>query len=102
MVTLRPTVLASGRKLKLAWINAGKTRRAINKMAMPESIASFNSPKGWTNEAVMLSYLQEVITALTERQKCALILDDFGAYWTLKGKKAASKGVSNSSKSARV
>ena len=68
MVTLMPTLSASGRKLKLASINAGKTRRAINKMAMPESIASFNSREGWTNEAVMLSYLHEVIIAHT---KCA-------------------------------
>ena len=99
---IMPTVSASGRKLKLAWINAEKTRRAINKMAMPESIASFNSPKGWTNEAVMLSYLQEVIIAHTKWQKYALILDDFGAHWTPKVKKQLPRGASNSSKSART
>lgn len=82
IVTLMPTVAASGKKLKLAWINVGKTRQAINKMSLPRSIISFHSPKGWTNEDVMLKYLKEVIINYTKRKNCALILDDYGAHWT--------------------
>lgn len=81
-VTLMPTISAAGRKLKLAWINAGKTNMAIKKMKLPGKVISFHSPKGWTNEAVMIKYLQQVIVNHTQGANCALILDDYGAHWT--------------------
>jgi hypothetical protein len=92
MVTLMPTISASGRKLKLAWINAGKTRRAIDKMSLPSNVISFNSPKGWTNEDVMINYIEQVILNDTKGRECALILDDYAAHWTEEVQKAAKKG----------
>jgi len=91
-LTLLPAISASGRKLKLGWIHAAKTRRVIDKMSLPNDVVSFNSPKGWTNESVMINYLQEVIIKHTKGRKCALILDDFGAHWTDNVKKAAKEG----------
>jgi len=66
LVTLMPTVAASGRKLKLGWINVGKTPQAINKMSIPGGVVSFHSPKGWTNESVMIEYLEKVIFNYTK------------------------------------
>jgi hypothetical protein len=91
-VTLMPTVSASGQKLKLAWINQGKTSWAIDKMSLPPDIFSFFSKKGWTTEEVMLDYLQKVIINHTKGRNCALILDDFGAHWTPAVQKAAEEG----------
>jgi len=91
-VTLLPTISAAGIKLPLAWINDGKTRRAINKMSLPNGVVSFNSPKGWTNESAMIAYLNEVILKHTKGRRCALILDDYAAHWTNNVQNAAAQG----------
>jgi len=90
-ITLLPTISASGRKLPLGWVNVGKTRIGIDKMDLPNDIVSFHSPKGWTNESVMIKYLRRVIFKHTKGKECALILDDYGAHWTPKVQNVASE-----------
>ena len=60
-------------------------------MSLPDVI-SFHSPKGWTNETVMLKYLQDVIFNHIKGKECALILDDYAAHWTPAVQKAAADG----------
>jgi hypothetical protein len=81
-VTLLPTVSASGNKLPLAWINNAKTNNLFKKFPFPTTVKNFFSPKGWTNEATMLQYIEEVIVPYTSRQPCALLLDSHPPHWT--------------------
>jgi hypothetical protein len=81
-VTLLPTVSASGNKLPLAWINNAKTNNLFKKFSFPPTVKNFFSSKGWTNEATMLKYIEEIIVPYTNRQPCALLLDSHPPHWT--------------------
>jgi hypothetical protein len=81
-VTLLPTVTASGNKLPLGWINNAKTGRLFSKYSFPTGVKNYFSAKGWTNESIMLKYIDDVIVPYTKRHPCALLLDSYPAHWT--------------------
>jgi len=82
IMTAMPTVSETGKLLKFAWINKGKTRRGINKLKLPNHIHSFHSPKGWTNEEVMCQYIEQIIFPHTKGRPCALLVDSYLAHGT--------------------
>jgi len=93
-VTHFPTISAAGNHLQLCAIIKGKTERTLNKIRTDASAAVsrvrlYYSQSGWTNSAIIVRWLADVVQPYLAGRPGALILDDYHAHWTEDVKAAA-------------
>jgi hypothetical protein len=86
-ITTLPCICASGHKLKLACIIAGKTTKTLEKItreapAWVNKSELYFSEKGWSTQKTMLEWLYGVVLPYTKLQPSALLLDAYGCHWT--------------------
>lgn len=79
-VTLIPTVTASGKKLKLGWINNAKTFQAVRTMKLSPHVHSYVADKGWITRSIMLDWLKEIVIPYLHGRSGALVLDNYPAH----------------------
>jgi len=86
-ITHFPTISAAGNHLQLCAILKGKTERTLKKIRTDASpavqrVRLYYSLSGWTNAAIIVRWLHDVIAPYTHGNPAALILDDYNAHWT--------------------
>jgi len=93
-VTHFPTISAAGNHLQLCAIIKGKTERTLKKIRTDASapvsrVRLYFSQSGWTNSAIIVRWLADVVKPYLAGRSGALVLDDYHAHWTEEVRAAA-------------
>jgi hypothetical protein len=86
-VTHFPAISAAGNHLQLCAIIKGKTERTLKKIrtdasAVTSRVRLYYSPSGWTNSAILVRWLADVVQPYLAGRAGALVMDDYHAHWT--------------------